>query len=524
MDDRAIGVWICGSRGWVSLWQGPLFAGDLPTVRMSNLWQVLRQRILDTAHPPPMPPSPPSTVRKLESQVRVMGRSFADATGPCHVRFCSWFPALRIWRDDRDRALRQLDEVTRYWQGLRLFAAVGALPYWAGREVLPSWSNYDELVAGVLRACQERGLKVHLTTGDMQVLFPGGVNELAAVSVTSYQGWQDDGLDLRWMADTGQRSAAAHRRVTQFGVGSSLTDAQFLVAQTFNQRLGQIVAAIGAEVVACREIWNEGYQNNAYGDDPSRAGDLARAWRAMCPAPLIGLSAPATNEEPQGLFDWSQAPAQVAMIHGSREANCMERAFGLAQWYALEGGVGKPFWQGEPTGPNTTKSSQVYQPTNDHDILFGLYLMHVMTGQATNYFNSPSILYGDGEALEDGWGFRELPALMNLLPEDIGQWPHVRHGNTGSKEAPWSARSFADPASGGRGPARVDQVWHDDGRFAAMVYGGTGAWEVYPVRRSARYQIVSKDGIVAEGRVSAGQTLAGLDASMTCRLLLGTME
>jgi hypothetical protein len=413
----------------------------------------------------------------IEGQLRILKKSFADATGPRKVTFCSWFPALRIWRDNRDAARLQLDSIVAAgWQGIRVFTAVGGWDdFWNDREVAPvrfrkwrnwhdesdrvveAWSDYEDVVEDFFRACHERHLKLFLTTGDLQVLMP------------------------------------QHQQRLQHA-----------------DQIARLVNAVSPEVVAFYEVVNEAFQNGFADEDPAPAREIARRFTQQCPDPLTVLSSSAGDpEEPASLFRWSDG-ADVCTIHGTRWPieNALERAFSLVYWGAgQERFFPKPFLQGEPTGPNGS-GSEVFQVVNDRDYLLALYATHVMTGQATVFFNGPSVRYR--EPLDATWGFRELPALLAFLPEDIGQWPFISHGNKST--VPISAVRFADAGSG---PARLDQVWNDRG-IVAVVHGGSGTWELFS-RRRMRWRMLSGDGQVLDG----SDELPSVPASVRARIIIG---
>lgn len=205
-----------------------------------------------------------------------------DARGPAAWRFCSWFPALRIWRDSTRAAIGQLDQVAEYYAGVRVFGAVGGATEWgdggtgwAGREVAPvtfrndrgdtiaGWGDYADVVQDFLEACRARSLRVHLTNGDLQHVFPGGRGE-------------------------GNHHA----------------------------RLGRLSRPFG-QTVALYEPHNEGWQNAHNGQDPNRTAAMAERFRAENPAPLLALSASPTGEEPPGLRDWTSEDG-ILTHHGKR--------------------------------------------------------------------------------------------------------------------------------------------------------------------------------------------------------------
>ena len=165
--------------------------------------------------------------------------------------------------------------------------------------------------------------------------------------------------------------------------------------------------------------------------------------------------------------------------------------------------------QGEPTGPGP----DVYQPTTNKHELFGIYMMHLLCGQASVYLNSAGIRCK--ENLGTGWGFKQLKVLGRNIPSDVGTF-HLIPGHRDA--APLRADSYEEQ---GAGPHRVDSAVSQDGRFVSMVYGGEGAWKIR-ARQPMSYRLVSADGLEEEQRVQAQEYLPELrNASQKARLIVG---
>jgi hypothetical protein len=398
----------------------------------------------------------------LSGPLRVDGRSYADAAGPRPVYFCSWFPALRIWRDDRAAASRELDAIAAAgWQGIRIFTAVGGWqPFWDGREVAPvtfrkqyeggapgavveGWPDYDDQLRTFLAAVRQRGLRLHLTTGDAQMIFP---------------------------------DAAAER--------------------AFHRRVAALVRdAGGAQVVALYEVWNEGWQNNALGQTDAalaQARAIVSDVRAVVPDVLTALSAAPPGTEEAAAHAWAGG-ADVRIVHGTREPieTALRDAFDLVHRDGAPLRLAKPIWQGEPTGPDGARP-EVFVPTNDPAWLLALFTVHQMTGQASVFFNGPGLRYA--EPLEATWGFRELPPLLGLLPRDIGQWPRMAEGR--HADAPLTALQYRSGTA--TGPEAVLQAWNDR-HVVAVVYGGSGPWELDTRRPLRQWRVIGPGGIEHEG-------------------------
>lgn len=362
--------------------------------------------------PTPDPGTP--TARPLVGPLRIQDKLFRDDTGWRRVFFCSWFPALRILRDNPTEFERQLNAIAAAgYQGIRVFLAVGGWsPFWDGREVAPvaftkwlwtgnflrtdqygarieAWPDYDDLLRTLLRACRARGLRLHVTFGDMQIIAPNA----------------NDEIEL-------------HRRCARICAEEG-----------------------GLEVVAFAECTNE-FPLNRYGGESwesiEQMGRVLAYWREAIPGVLTAQGAIPQNEEPAAL-ERASTYGPVCVSHTTRSpfAMCLKRTFGLVYWEGDYRGFPKPFWQGEPAGPGEDS----YQRLDDPASLTALYAMHALTGQASNFFNGPAVRAR--APLESTWGFTQLPALFaNRLPDDVATWEHGsdRHGGI---EYWWRGQQFA---------------------------------------------------------------------------------
>jgi hypothetical protein len=427
-------------------------------------------------------PSQPVPVgnRKLQGQMRVVSSgsrvTFGDDTGPRTVNFLHWFPALNIYKYQRDEAQETLNKITSAgWQGVRILTAVGYWDaFWHDREVAPTtfrtrdgreiegWRDYDQILEQFLRECQARGLKVELSAGDLQGVFPSN----------------------------DEREGDRHALLTHC------------------DRVANVVNRVGQDVVALYEVCNEAWQNGV--PDRRFASELALRFKRHCPNVLTALSDSSMTEEPEGLIEWSQG-ADVVTLHGTRDRHSAARRAFNVLYEKPEEIRSKPVWQGEPTGPDGGHPlPAVYLPIDDPNILFSIYAVHLMTGQGSVFINGPGLRHW--RPIDSTWGFYELPRLFSeIFPEDIGLWPRVLHGNRG--DAPITAESFADR---GDGPERVDMAFNDS-RVVCVVHGGNGSWRVR-LRRSLRWKLYSANGLETSGE---GNDLPEMDASMGCRVIVG---
>lgn len=367
----------------------------------------------DLNPPAPVEPGQP-TSRPLVGPLRIENKLFRDDTGYRRVFFCSWFPALRILRDNPAEFERQMNVIAAAgYQGIRVFLAVGGWDdYWNGREVCPvaftkwkwtgnhlrtdsygarieAWPDYDELLRRLLRACRSRKLRLHVSTGDMQIICPDGNAEVE-----------------------------------------------------LHRRFARLCAEEGAlEVAAVAGDTNEFPINHAGGSSQQsidQLGRVLRVWSDTLPGVLTMQGAIPADEEPESLAKASTY-GPVCAVHVTRDpfSTCIKHTHALVYWEGNYRGFPKPFWEGEPAGPG----SDSYQRLDDPASLVALYAMHALTGQASNYFNGPAVR--SREPLEATWGFKELPALFaNLLPEDVATWHHGSNQH-GGIEYWWRDQRFA---------------------------------------------------------------------------------
>lgn len=395
--------------------------------------------------PGELPPAPVRQVRPLVGPVRPLGRSFGDATGPRIVHGCSDFGAIKKFHENRDKALGELDIIAAHQQFVRVLWRLNGRPWAAaGMSVDPirdPW--FDDALHGYLMACHERGLRVKLASGDF----------------------------YNWSRAQARESFA---------------------------RVASIAASVSTEVV-----WLSAVANEMRGTMPGKESDENIAWMAEClqiwqqhyPWSLRAGSDPGSQDK-AGMQRLAPSPANVALIHDVRwgVADAIRRAFNTP----YENWPGISIAQAEPTGPNGSPphnpfTRQVYQPTEDHDDLLAIYTMHVITGQASVYFNDPALV--SREPIDSTWGFKELPAAWRAMeiPEHIGQGT-LKPGHHG--DAPLLVTDS--------GAERADSMVLPD--YAIGVISGGERWRVR-AGRSGEATAFTAAGVVWEGRVSRGQVL-----------------
>ena len=384
--------------------------------------------------PQPQPGEP--TRRPLVGPLRIQDKMFRDDSGWRRVLFCSWFPALRILRDNPQEFERQINAIAvAGYQGIRVFLAVGGWSeYWDGREVAPvgfkkwfftgnhlrtdkygvdiaAWPDYDDLLRTLLRACKARKLRLHISFGDMQIICPDG-----------------------------QREIELHRRCARIAADEG-----------------------GADVIALWEVTNE-FPLNRYGGDSAESiaqmGRVIAEVKAILPNVLTAQGAIPQNEEPDSLHKAS-THGDICAVHVTRDPFmvCMKHTYGIVYWEGNYRAFPKAFWEGEPAGPGQDSYARQDDPAN----LTALYSAHALSGQASNRFQGAAVR--SNQPLESEWGFTELPKILDMLPEDVATWQreHARGGI---------------------------EYWTKDGRFAAFTMS---EWDTTPPREVETWTLFSGD-------------------------------
>lgn len=415
-----------------------------------------------TVPEPPLPPvvvPPVAPVRRLVGKVGTLSRSFGDFTGPRILHGCSDFAALPKFHQDRDKTLRELDIIAAHQQYVRVLWRLNGW-YWSGgpRPINEGGGNYpsanlsvdpirdswyDEVLRKYLIACRDRGLRVNLSSGDMN-------NWTMVQAIDSFK------------------------------------------------RTAQIADSVSNEVVWMGAVTNELRGTMSGGESPENIMDcetLLDVWKQYYPHSMRAVSDPESQDK-VGMIRLSGGSATCALIHDVRWAakDALRRAFNTR----YENYPGKPIVQDEPTGPNGSPphgpfTRNVYQPTEEHDNLFAIYTMHVLTGQASTYFNDPALV--SREPIDSTWGLKEIPALWRLMevPEDIGQGL-LKPGHLA--DAPLQVEAS--------NAERADSMVRSN--YAIGIISGGSNWKVR-AGYHGRYTIFNSTGRVWEGVLNQGDTI-----------------
>lgn len=332
--------------------------------------------------PDPARPSDGNLPLKLSGRLKQRNGVFFDATGPRRPIGYTDMPALRVWQDRRDEALETLSAAqSAGWQYVRCAYGLAESEsqdkgYWRGAMVLPEKTTKPCLIP-FADAARARGLKLELFGGHR---FPDQKAEL-------------DFID--WMA-------------------KALRDAGH------------------AETVALFEWRNEYLLTSPY-DAATTDAVGVEAMRIMrstlgC---LCTMGAPGEDDEAIRHSVQSAEVASIDALRGHSGDLLMKHAHRFFYDGRHKGRyLGRALWATEPTGPNG-RGGDVYLPLEDRDYLFGLAAIYALTGQAFTFFNGPAVRHR--QPLDATWGFRELPGLLALIPEDIGTWKGISWFTKGSQ-------------------------------------------------------------------------------------------
>jgi hypothetical protein len=399
---------------------------------------------------PPTPPEPPpSEHRRIVGQLRTAHGGFTDDNGPLNPCFCHFMEAFSAFVRRPDEVRHQLAAIAEAgYHGIRFLDILGFYDsYWIGREVTPytftahsgatihATQNYYAQLEEFLVACGAAGLAVHHSRGDLNGLTPSQLFEHA-------------------------------------------------------DRVARIYSDIGHHVCALAEGNNEDWQNGALGPVNLRRMVLPFRERHI----LTGSSCPpGASEERTDLLEY-RVGVDVSIVHGYRGGHWWDKA---RHCFSL-GYEGKVFeiWQGEPTGPGndvsaTENRSELEDPVWGPARLCAMALNAALAKQAWTYMSGFGVRWNG--PIESQPGFRDVPAALRLLPEDLATFSRLIHGG-----ATWQhERVFA-----AWGDVRCDHAFHEDGRFVCLIYGPDDVRGAEPLRGEIETNhILSEEVRLVTGRV-----------------------
>lgn len=299
---------------------------------------------------------------------------------------------------------RLLGEVAaRGYHGVRTWTVLHG-DYWRGREVGPMHQpDYWALVDGFREALRQHGLRWLVSQGDLMRALPG-------------------------MAD---RRAFMRRLAALF---------------TLEDLIG---------VDAGNETWQNGE------GDEGRLQDAIDGFLDVLPAPVWSLTSP-PGEETGELLRYAGSVADVHTYRDGRWWDKVRHVFNNA----YEGVTDRPVVQSEPFGPGARVSVTANKGELDEGVMQAAAVAAAMTGQLWVYFSGPGVVSDEGERLQDMPGFASTPAVLALLPKDVGRG-EVAHGG----ESQAHRRVFAASPKGDPRELRWEHCFLSGKRFVALGYG-----------------------------------------------------
>jgi hypothetical protein len=274
--------------------------------------------------------------------------------------------------------------------------------YWAGREVGPETRGYWGLIEDFRGALRHHGLRWLVSQGDLMRAIPG----------------------------------SADRRA-------------------FMRRLASLLTL---DDLAGVDAGNETWQNGE--GDEGRLQDAIDGFLDVLPAPVWSLTSP-PGEETEELLRYA---GSVADVHTYRDGRWWDKVRHV--WNnAFEGVTDRPVVQSEPFGPGARVSVTANKGELDEGVMQAAAVAAAMTGQLWVYFSGPGVISDEGERLQDMPGFVSTPAVLALLPKDVGQG-EVAHG--GDRFA--GQRVFVASPRGDARELRWEHTFLGGKRFVALGY------------------------------------------------------
>lgn len=317
-----------------------------------------------------------------QGPVHLDGHTLVDDTGHFHALGATLFSAARWYKFDRARLERNLEFLARSgYDYIRVLGEVG----WAGREIDPRWSDYDEVIAGVTDLAYDHyGIRMHWT------IF-GGTDFSPAPS------------DRRNLVD-------------RFVAMSRGREQKIILFETANE-----------------------YFQNGFGGDTGKAElvDLTRHLNDNTGI-LVAASSPTDWMDEVSLYQGGIA--DIITIHP-------DRSTGVAPdgpWRAVRQPWGEPNTDGgsvvaaddEPIGPGSSVSSErdpmrlVMHAVVAYISQLPFYTYHSRAGVGLDYGNCGALgtcdLNGDKD-LSEMPGAGGFQAMKRYLPDGIENWSRQNH-------------------------------------------------------------------------------------------------
>ena len=409
----------------------------------------------------------------LLGRIRRDGTMLCDASGPRTYTVCHFMEAFSLFCRQEDTCIQQLIAIAKVYPAIRFCDTLGYYDYWRGREVAPlsfvgddgvhisETPDYWNKLIRFLKVCQDLGLKVHHSRGDLQMF--GGRDRIKAHIEQVCRLIRDNGFQ---------------------------------------------------DVLELMEVCNETVFNGV--ETPEDAQFLAEGIRAELPGTLICHGAPGGTEEPDALRAWA-AGADVGSVHGMRPGDwndVLRHIFSCRREGFEEGTC---IIQGEPFGPGDDVSGTRHDGdplgrSDDVEFLCSAALISTLTGQRWCYMSGQGVRWNS--PIEVQPGFVEVAKAVSSCPSDIFGWATTRGGSANN---PFKSPSgYYGDEGVHHGPARIDGAeWGS--QFALLVYAGVAPYEIeacreldYEVVNPATLEVESRGHLPAGGRITLNYRIGRL--------------
>lgn len=363
---------------------------------------------------------------KRTGKVSLAGSSLMDDQGPFNALGATLMWAAWGYKNDLARLEQNLDYLSKHgFQYIRALGVVGdanAADYWDGREIVHTWPDYEQVIAGLTDLCFDKyGLRVEWTLiGDGQVSVPTTAERYALV---------DQFLAM---------SKGREQKIIHF------------------------------------EIANEAWQNGFAGDSGITELRALSQYMNDKTDVLVAASAPAGQDCASKNQVYSGSVADLATIHFDRDLSQIEGAWRPVRqpWEHENCSPALPVGSNnEPIGPGASVASE-----NDPVKLVAAAITTYVSRLPLYVFHSKAGVRGD----EDLWqmaGADAFGQLTDFVPADLASWTR--------KNANWADSPFVVYAEEG-GVALPDTMWPDlqnPTSGAVRAYGSVKAKQffVFPI-------------------------------------------
>lgn len=266
----------------------------------------------------------------------------------------------------------------------------------------------------------------------------------------------------------------------------------------------------GPEKWALVEALNEARDTgDGDGDNtPEHLEYLINIVRDQHPQVLYTLTAYTGTEDPADLEPYQPSWVRMTYYHGYRGGEIDDKIRHRVSM-ALESGLGRLFWDGEPGGPwnqqgipgdpLTSVSAQENDHEYDDESVAAMHMGTIIGHGATAFMCSTGVRHYTNPSTFPG--FASMPRLLRLIPQDVHRGETVHAGRSNS---PIEPTTNADGDLG-----RADSLLLPDGRVVSILYGENPGRYDYRLREGLRGHLVTlATGAFTPIDIGAGGTLS----------------